>query len=126
MIMFLVINTSGLILIPISIMVYRAQMGAAQPTDIFIPILLSTFVSTLVGVIAVSISQRINLINKPILILISILSLIFGGLMYLFTTLSREEMGTYSTLIANIILFGVIILFILTGIRKRSMYTTLL
>ena len=91
-------------------------MGAAQPTDIFIPILLSTFVSTLVGVIAVSISQRINLINKPILILIGILSLIFGGLMYLFTTLSREEMGTYSTLIANIILFGVIILFILTGI----------
>lgn len=126
MIMFLVINTSGLILIPISIMVYRAQMGAAQPTDIFIPILLSTFVSTLVGVIAVSISQRINLINKPILILIGVLSLIFGGLMYLFTTLSREEMGTYSTLIANIILFGVIILFILTGIRKRSMYTTLL
>ena len=98
MIMFLVINTSGLILIPI---------------------LLSTFVSTLVGVIAVSISQRINLINKPILILIGILSLIFGGLMYLFTTLSREEMGTYSTLIANIILFGVIILFILTGIRKK-------
>ena len=108
MIMFLVINTSGLILIPISIMVYRAQMGAAQPTDIFIPILLSTFISTLVGVIVVSISQRINLINKPILILI-----------YLFTVLSREEMGTYSTLIANIILFGVIILFILTGIRKK-------
>ncbi len=61
MIMFLMINTSGLIIIPISIMVYRAQMGAAQPTDIFIPILLSTFISTLVGVIAVSISQRINL-----------------------------------------------------------------
>lgn len=119
MIMFLVINTSGLILIPISIMVYRAQMGAAQPTDIFIPILLSTFISTLVGVIVVSISQRINLINKPILILMGILSLFFGGLIYLFTVLSREEVGTYSTLIANIILFGVIILFILTGIRKK-------
>ena len=119
MIMFLVINTSGLILIPISIMVYRAQMGAAQPTDIFIPILLSTFISTLVGVIVVSISQRINLINKPILILMGILSLFFGGLIYLFTILSREEMGTYSTLIANIILFGVIILFILTGMRKK-------
>lgn len=119
MIMFLVINTSGLILIPISIMVYRAQMGAAQPTDIFIPILLSTFISTLVGVITVSISQRINLINKPILILIGILSILFGGLIYLFTTVSRTEMGTYSTLIANIILFGVIILFILTGVRKK-------
>ena len=69
MIMFLVINTSGLIIIPISIMVYRAQMGAAQPTDVFIPILISTFISTLVGVIAVSIAfQKINLINKPILI----------------------------------------------------------
>lgn len=119
MIMFLVINTSGLILIPISIMVYRAQMGAAQPTDIFIPVLLSTFISTLVGVIAVSISQHINLINKPTLILTGALSILFGGLIYLFTTVSRTDMGTYSTLIANIILFGVIILFILTGIRKK-------
>ena len=68
MIMFLVINTSGLIIIPLSIMVYRAQMGAAQPTDVFIPILLSTFISTLGGVIAVSIAQKINLINKPCLL----------------------------------------------------------
>ena len=119
MIMFLVINTSGLVLIPISIMVYRAQMGAAQPTDIFIPILMSTFISTVVGVIAVSIAQRINLLNKAILILIGFLSLFFGGLIYLFTTLSREEMGTYSTLVANVILFGVIILFILSGMRKK-------
>lgn len=119
MIMFLVINTSGLILIPISIMVYRAQMGAAQPTDVFIPILLSTFISTLVGVIAVSITQKINLINKPILILMGFLSLFFTGLIYLFLNISRTEMGTYSTLIANIILFGVIILFILTGVRKK-------
>lgn len=119
MIMFLVINTSGLIIIPISIMVYRAQMGAAQPTDVFIPILLSTFISTLVGVIAVSIAQKINLINKAILTLAAVLSLFFGTLIYLFTTVSREEMGTYSTLIANIILFGVILLFILTGIRKK-------
>ena len=119
MIMFLVINTSGLIIIPISIMVYRAQMGAAQPTDVFIPILLSTFISTLVGVIAVSIAQKINLINKPILILIGVICLFFSGLIYLFLNISREEMGTYSTLIANILLFGVIILFILTGVRKK-------
>ena len=119
MIMFLVINTSGLIIIPISIMVYRAQMGASQPTDVFIPILLSTFVSTLVGVLAVSISQRINLLNRAILTLAGALSLFFGGLIYLFTSLSREEMGTYSTLIANMILFGVIILFIVSGIRKK-------
>ena len=119
MIMFLVINTSGLIIIPISIMVYRAQMGATQPTDIFIPILLSTFISTIVGVATVSISQRINLINKPILILIIILSLFFAGLIWLFLTVSREEMGVYSTLIANLILFGVILTFILTGVRKK-------
>lgn len=119
MIMFLVINTSGLIIIPISIMVYRAQMGAAQPTDVFIPILLSTFISTLVGVITVSISQKINLINKPILILMGTVSLFFAGLIYLFLNISREEMGIYSTLIANILLFSVIILFIVTGIKKK-------
>ena len=119
MIMFLVINTSGLVIIPISIMVYRAQLGAAQPTDVFIPILLSTFVSTLVGVIAVSIAQRINLINRPMLLLMGCICLFFSGLIWLFLHISREEMGTYSTLIANIILFGVILLFILTGVRKK-------
>lgn len=119
MIMFLVINTSGLIIIPISIMVYRSQMGALQPTDVFIPILLSTFISTLVGVITVSISQKINLINKPILLLMGMMCLFFSALMVLFLHLTREEMGTYSTLTANILLFSVIVLFILTGIRKK-------
>ncbi len=119
MIMFLVLNTSGLILIPISIMVYRAQMGATQPTDIFIPILMSSFLSSLAAVIAVSIAQRINLINKPMLLLLGGVSMVFAGLVYLFTILSREEMGTYSTLIANLILLGVIIGFILTGVRKK-------
>ncbi len=120
MIMFLVINTSGLIIIPISIMVYRAQMGAAQPTDVFIPILLSTFISTLVGVIAVSIAQKINLINKAYSPFNGrYLSFFFSGLIYLFLSVSREDMGTYSTLIANILLFSVIILFILPGVRKK-------
>ena len=119
MIMFLVINTSGLILIPISIMVYRSQMGALQPTDVFIPILLSTFISTLVGVITVSISQKINLINKPILLLMGMMCLFFSALMVLFLHLTREEMGTYSTLTANILLFSVIVLFILIGVRKK-------
>ncbi len=119
MIMFLVINTSGLVIIPVSIMVYRAQMGAAQPTDVFIPILMSTFVSTLVGVVAVSIAQRINLINKPILLLMGTVCLLFSGLVFLFLSVSREEMGVYSTLIANVILFSVIVVFILTGVRKK-------
>ncbi|MEG1564893.1 MAG: hypothetical protein RR365_14395, partial [Bacteroides sp.] len=87
--------------------------------DIFIPILMSTFISTLVGVITVSIAQRINLVNKPVLLLAGFLSLFFGGLIYLFTLLSREEMGTYSTLVANAILLGVILFFILSGVRKK-------
>lgn len=94
-------------------------MGAAQPTDIFIPILLSTIHLYTRRVIAVSISQRINLINKAILTLMGCLSLFFGGIIYLTTTLSREEMGVYSTLIANVILFSVILLFIIAGIRKK-------
>ena len=119
MIMFLVLNTSGLILIPVSIMMYRSQMGAAQPTDIFIPTLITTAISTTVGVIAVSIAQRINLLNKPILILIGCISLFFSGLIYLFTQVSREDMGVYSTLVANIILFSIILLFILWGLWKK-------
>ena len=119
MIMFLVINTSGLILIP-SIMVYRAQMGAAQPTDIFIPTLLTTTVSTFVGVAVVSISQRINLVCKPILMLVGGIALFFAALIYLFVRLGRDQMGTYSTLTANIILFSIILFFILWGVWKRT------
>ncbi len=119
MIMFLVINTSGLILIPVSIMMYRAQMGAAQPTDIFIPTLLTTAISTTVGILTVSISQRINLICKPILILVGCLSLFFAGLITLFMHVGRAELGTYSTLTANILLFSIILIFILWGVRKK-------
>ncbi len=119
MVMFLVLNTSGLVLIPISIMMYRAQMGAAQPTDIFIPTLITTAIATIVGVIAVSIVQRINLLNKPILILIGCISAFFAGLICLFSYIGREEIGTYSTLVANIILFSIILLFILWGLWKK-------
>jgi spore maturation protein SpmA len=120
MIMFLVLNTSGLILIPISIMMYRAQLGAAQPTDIFIPTLITTSISTMVGVIAVSISQGINLINKPILILVGGISLFFAGIITLFFYVGRDEIGTYATLIANVLLFGIILLFIVWGVWKKT------
>ena len=120
MIMFLVINTSGLILIPISIMMYRAQMGAAQPTDIFIPTLITTTISTIVGITVVSISQHINLFNKAILSLVGGIAVFFSLLMWLFITVSRETMGTYSTLVANIILFGIIIIFISWGMWKKA------
>ena len=119
MIMFLVINTSGLILIPVSIMMYRSQMSAAQPTDIFIPTLLTTAFSTIVGVTTVSISQRINLLNKPILMLIGGISIFFAAIIWLFTQGGRDEMGVYSTLVANVLLFSIILTFILWGVHKR-------
>lgn len=119
MIMFLVLNTSGLVLIPISIMVYRAQVGAAQPTDIFIPILLATFFATLTGIISVSIYQRINLLNRTILLFLSGVSLFIAALIYIFSLLTREEISLYSTSAANILLFLIIILFILSGVRKK-------
>ena len=119
MIMFLVLNTSGLTLIPISIMVYRAQMGAAQPTDVFVPILLATFFSTLAGIIAVSIYQRINLLNRTILLFLGGMSLVVASIIYAFTQLSRTEIDTYSTTGANVFLFLIIIGFILAGLRKK-------
>lgn len=119
MIMFLVLNTSGLTLIPISIMVYRAQMGAAQPTDVFVPILLTTFFSTLAGIIVVSIYQRINLFNRTIFLFLGGMSLAVAGIIYAFTQLGRAEIDTYSTTGANVFLFLIIIGFIIAGIRKK-------
>ncbi len=119
MIMFLVLNTSGLTIIPISIMVYRAQLGAAQPTDVFVPILLATFFSTLAGIIAVSVYQKINLLNRTILLFLGGASLFIAGIIYFFTTLSREMIDIYSTTTANVFLFLIIIGFILAGVRKK-------
>ncbi|MBP1594447.1 MAG: rane protein [Bacteroidetes bacterium] len=125
MIMFLVINTSGLTLIPISIMVYRAQLGAAQPTDIFVPIMISTFCAAIAGIIATSLFQRINLFNKAIFFFVGIISALIGGVICLFSMLSKEEIGTYSTLFANVFLFSIILCFIASGIRKKiNVYET--
>ncbi|HRN16283.1 MAG TPA: nucleoside recognition domain-containing protein, partial [Xylanibacter oryzae] len=100
MIMFLVLNTSGLTIIPVSIMVYRAQMGAAQPTDIFIPILLATFFSTLAGTIVTSIYQRINLFNKVMLCTLGGLCLLVAGIIWGFGQLDKDQMNIVSTTIA--------------------------
>lgn len=119
MIMFLVLNTSGLTIIPVSIMVYRAQMGAAQPTDIFIPILLATFFSTLTGIIVTSIYQRINLLNRVMLLTLGGLCVAVAAVMWGFGRLDKEQMNIVSTSVANILLFTIIITFILAGVRKR-------
>lgn len=118
-IMFLVLNTSGLTIIPISIMVYRSQLGAADPSDVFIPILLTTFFSTLSGLIAVSLVQRINLFHKNVLLSLGLLSLVIASIIWFFSSLSQSEIGPISSNIANFILFSIIIAFIILAIRKK-------
>ena len=118
MIMFLVLNTSGLTLIPVSILVYRAQMGAAQPTDIFIPILLSTTVATLAGIIITSLYQRINLLNRAIIGTMLGLCLIVSAVVWIGSQVDREVMNVWSTTVANVLLFSIIVGFIVCGIRK--------
>ena len=119
MIMFLVLNTSGLTLIPVSILVYRAQMGAAQPTDVFIPILLATFFSTLAGIVVTSIYQRINLLNRTILLTLGGMCAAVAGIIWGFSQMPKDQMNTVSTLVANILLMVVIVSFILAGVRKK-------
>ena len=119
MIMFLVLNTSGLTIIPVSILVYRAQMGAAQPTDVFIPILLATFVSTLTGIVVTSLFQRINLLNRTILLTLGGMSLVMAGMIWGFSRLDGPLMNTVGTNTANVMLFGVIMAFLLAGLVHR-------
>lgn len=119
MIMFLVLNTSGLTLIPVSILVYRAQMGAAQPTDIFIPILLATTVATLSGIVITALFQRINLMNRVLLGTLLGLCLLVSGCVWLSTQVDRETMNLWSTLVSNIVLFSIMCLFIVVGMRRK-------
>ncbi len=119
MIMFLVLNTSGLTLIPVSILVYRAQMGAAQPTDIFIPILLATFMSTLVGIVATALYQKISLWNRTILTALGGSLVLVGLLIWGFSSMDREQMNAVSTTVANVSLFSIIMAFIVAGMRHK-------
>lgn len=119
MIMFLVLNASGLTIIPISIMVYRTQLGAADPSDVFIPILLATFCSTLTGIIAVSLHQRINLFNKVVLLYLGGFTLFVSGVIWYFSTIPQEKVTMISSVAGNFILFSIIISFIILGLKKR-------
>ena len=118
MIMFLVLNSSGLCLIPISIMMYRAQGGATNPTDVFIPILLATAIATIVGLCALCIKQRIRM-DKVIWSWLGGIALIVSVITWLFSSLPQDKVETYSTFAANFILFSIIITFLIAGIRKH-------
>ena len=119
MIMFLVLNTSGLTIIPVSILVYRAQMGAAQPTDVFIPILLATFFSTLAGIVVTSIYQRINLFQPVLLAVLGGMSLFVAALIWGVGQLSSASLDLWGTNVANVLLFSIITMFLVSGMRAK-------
>jgi len=118
-IMFIVLNASGLTIIPISIMVYRAQLGAADPSDVFIPILLATFASSITGLIMVSIYQRINLWDRTVIAYLAGMTAFVSGLIYWTSSLPQESLSLYSKVFSNVILFSIIIAFLLLGLRKK-------
>lgn len=125
MIMFLVLNTSGLTIIPISIMMYRSQFGAANPSDIFIPILLATACSTLAGLLLCCIKQKVNLWDKVILGTFLGAVAFIGGISYFFSQLDQEHLKLYSTVFSNVLLFSTIMLFLIAGIVKKiPLFTT--
>jgi spore maturation protein SpmA len=122
-IMFLVLNTSGLTVIPISIMVYRAQLGAANPADVFLPILLATYFSTMVGLIAVALVQKINLLDRVVLAYLLAVTALVAATLWYFSRLPDEQIQAVSTLVANVLLFGIIAAFIaLAAIRRVNVY----
>lgn len=124
-IMFMVLNTSGLTVIPVSIMVYRAQLGAVNPTDVFIPLLIATFFSTLAGLISVSIFQRINLFNKVILAWLGGMTAFIVSIIWYFSTLEQEQIQIASNVASGVILFSIIVGFILLALRNRvNVYET--
>lgn len=119
MVMFLCINASGLTLIPITIMMYRAQLGAANPSDVFLPIMLATFTSTLVAILAVCVRQKINILQRNLVLFFGGLGLFIGGLVWLFNSMEQEQVSLYSTLFANTLPFTIICGFIISGMRKK-------
>jgi spore maturation protein SpmA len=124
-IMFLVLNTSGLTILPISIMVYRAQLGAANPSDIFLPILLATYFSTLAGLISVAIYQKINLFDRVIMAYLGVITALIGALIWYFSTLDKDQVTLISTVVSNVILFSVIaVFFAMAFLRKVNVYET--
>jgi spore maturation protein SpmA len=119
MIMFMVLNASGLTIIPITLMVYRVQMGAANPADIFIPVLISTLAATLAGLIFVSIKQRINLLDKVLLGFILGAIILIAAIVYWIQSLPQDKISVYSSLVANCLLFTILISFLISGLRKK-------
>jgi len=119
-IMFLVLNTSGLTIIPVTILAQRSILGAADPSDVFIPILIATYFSTLVGLLTVAIWQKINLFNRIVMAWLLGISAVIGGIIWYFSTLPQEQISTISKVSSNVILLTIIVSFILGAMRKKA------
>ena len=119
MIMFLTLNTSGITIIPISIMAYRAKAGAADPTDVFIPLLLTSLCSTIVGLIVCSIYQRINLFNRYIMALFAVIAVFVAGLFTFIWGMDNQQMQNFCRVLTSIMILGAIMIFIYSGWRKK-------
>ena len=119
MIMFMVLNASGFTIVPVSLLVYRAQMGAANPADIFIPVMITTMIATLTGLLFVCIKQRINLLDKVLLGFIGGVILVIAAIVYWIQSLPQEKISVYSSLVANCLLLSILISFLISGVRKK-------
>lgn len=119
MIMFLVLNTAGLMLVPISILTFRQQLGAVNPADVFLPILIATFCAALTGLITVSIIQKINLLQRTVLLTLGGMITLIGGLIYTLSTLPKEDIAKYSNFAAYFILFSIIVSFIGMALKSK-------
>lgn len=119
MIMFLVLNTAGLVLVPMTVMMYRAQFGAANPADVFLPIVIATLCAWMTGLILVAAIQKINIFNRVVMgVLLSLIALI-GGLVYFFSKLSQEQITEYSSFAAAFIILSIIVAFVLMAVKKK-------
>ena len=118
-IMFLALNTAGMTIIPINIIAQRAIMGATSPTDVFIPILIATFVATLCAILFVGVRQKLNLLNRTVLGWIGGITLVLGALVWWFSTMTKDEMATASSVLSNVTIFGIIVTFICGALYKK-------
>ena len=119
MIMFLVMNTSGLVIIPVGILAFRANAGAAQPTDVFLPILLATFIATLIGIVITALFQRINLLNRTLMLTLGGAIAFVAAIVWGCRQLDKDSMNVISTCVANVMLFTIIIGFLISGLRAK-------
>jgi spore maturation protein SpmB len=118
-VLFLVINTASVTLLPVTIFTYRAQLGAGDPTDVFVPLLITTYLGTLVGLVVTGFFQKLHLWNRVTLAYVGGATALIGGLVAYFSSLDAAAMTRQSTILSNVLLFGIVATFLLMALRRR-------